>query len=57
MRWKKAAKHCERVFGTYVNREEEYFICPECNEPIYECDWDDFSTCPICKFDWCEEEE
>ena len=56
-RWKKAAKHCERVFGVYVNREEEYFICPECGEPIYSCDWDTFDVCPICEFDWCEEEE
>jgi hypothetical protein len=37
--------------------EEGFFICPECGEPIYECDWDehpDWSECPICEWNFME---
>lgn len=45
--------------------EERFFICPECNEPIYEEDWstDELmelgGCCPVCGMDWyyVEEEE
>ena len=39
--------------GCFVDYEEGFFICPECGEPIYACDWQghDFSTCPVCEFE------
>ena len=51
MSWEQAARYCEDVFGTYVDLEERFFICPECDEPIYEEDYEghDFSMCPICE--------
>lgn len=33
--WEQAAKFCEEIFGAYVDWDEEFFNCPECNEPIY----------------------
>lgn len=49
--WEKAAKFCEETFGTFVDWEERFFICPECQEPLLEEDWDehDFTTCPVCE--------
>ena len=41
MNWERLAKEVELVYGGYVDREEEFFICPECDEPIYKCDWTD----------------
>lgn len=52
MSWEYVAKMCEDVYGIYVDWEEKFFICPECDEPIYECDFDDFSVCPVCEFEW-----
>lgn len=54
MNWEQAAKFCEDTFGIYVNWEERFFICPECDEPILEEDWenDDLSICPICEVMW-----
>ena len=54
--WDWAAKVVEEEFGGYVNWDEEYFICPECSEPVYADDWDDSefalaTICPICQFD------
>lgn len=53
--WKKVARHCELVYGAYVDWEERFFHCPECDEPIYECDWDGDETstrlCPVCEAD------
>ena len=54
--WNWAAKVVEEEFGGYVNWDEEYFICPECGEPVYADDWDDsefalVTICPICQFD------
>lgn len=51
--WNWAAKIVEEEFGGYVNWEEEYFICPECGEPVLADDWDDTdfalaTICPIC---------
>ncbi len=45
----------EETFGGFVNREEEFYICPECGEPVYKCDWTEHelaeAICPICGFD------
>ena len=53
--WHAAAIYCEETYGVHVNLKEGFFICPECGEPIYECDWKDYGwwdTCPICEFCW-----
>ena len=50
--WSDATHYCEDNFGSCVDWEERYFECPECHEPIYECDWRDYATldtCPVCK--------
>lgn len=54
MSWEKVAWHCHDTYGVYVNAKEGFFICPECGEPIYECDWEDeeLRACPVCEFEW-----
>jgi hypothetical protein len=57
--WLEAAVYCEETFGVHVNMKEGFFICPECGEPIYECDWDaysDWECCPICDWNFMEGE-
>ena len=56
--WRECAKYCETTFGCYVDWDEEFFHCPECDEPIYACDWwtHDWDSCPICEFVWEEAE-
>ena len=57
MVWEKMARIFEQNYGGHVNWEERFFICPECGEPIYEEDWDNFDLidgddnfiCPICE--------
>ena len=53
-RWVKIACRCEEEYGTHIDWEERFFICPECGEPIYECDWEDeeLNCCPVCEFCW-----
>lgn len=42
----------ETIYGGYVDWEERFYICPECEEPIYEDDWRDENViCPVCGFD------
>ena len=55
--WARFARKCERDYGTFVDRDERFFLCPECGEPIYESDWRDSDfvsndgyICPICEF-------
>ena len=38
MNWNRLANEVELVYGGYVDREEGFFSCPECGEPIYDCD-------------------
>ena len=56
--WEENAKYVNRIYGSHVDWEEHFYICPECGEPVYECDWTDEELrthlCPICEF---EEEE
>ncbi len=60
MAWEKIARYVEKTYGVQVDWDEEFFICPECGEPIYECDWneEDYSLghkfngtayCPVCE--------
>lgn len=58
MKFKDIAKYCETIYGVQYDRDEEFFICPECGEPIYFEDWDsvgeNWKTCPICEFSFME---
>lgn len=57
--WRVNAEVVAKVYGTQVDKEEEFYICPACGEPVYACDWDDEELvdviCPICGFDETEE--
>lgn len=59
--WWENAKYLETVYGIYVDWDERFYECPECGEPVYECDWSDEDLrnfiCPICEFREEEEEE
>ena len=52
--WKINAKSAEKNYGSFVDWEEKFYNCPECGEPVYECDWEDkelmYEFCPICGF-------
>lgn len=57
--WLTAAVYCEEVYGVQVDMKEGFFVCPECGELIYECDWDgygDWDVCPICEWNFMEGE-
>ena len=50
--WEYIAKVVERDYGCYVDWDEEFYICPECDEPIYKCDYPFIKVgmiCPICE--------
>lgn len=50
--WTYVATFLERDYGAYVDWEEEYYICPECGEPIYKCDYPHMELrmmCPVCE--------
>jgi predicted RNA-binding Zn-ribbon protein involved in translation (DUF1610 family) len=55
--WEKVAHLAEANYGGYVDWKERFFLCPECGEPIYECDWadsdlvngDEDFMCPVCE--------
>lgn len=53
--WERNAEDVESIYGGYVDWEERFYKCPECGEPIYECDWSDSELtnhfCPVCEFD------
>ena len=53
-KWELLALNCEKIYGVQVDWEDRFFICPECGEPIYECDWDvdELDVCPVCEFEW-----
>lgn len=59
-KWEQLALYCEETYGCYVDWDERFFECPECGEPIYECDWrdsdyylgrkgNDKMYCPVCE--------
>ena len=52
--WEANAKFVEEVYCGYVNWKERFYECPECGEPIFECEWDAVELvkclCPICGF-------
>jgi len=53
MKWNEVAKVVENDFGMQVDWEERFFVCPECQDVVYECDFNKDSVlalgyCPIC---------
>ena len=52
--WEKNAKKVAEEYGAFVDWEERFYTCPECGEPVYECDWFEHELwlilCPICGF-------
>lgn len=53
--WYGAATLCEELYGVFADYDEEYFICPNCGEPIYKSDWwrrENWANCPICELSW-----
>lgn len=61
--WECNASYVEDVCGGYIDWDERFYECPDCGEPIYECDWDEVTLntflCPVCEltYDDLEEEE
>ena len=52
--WEVNANIVEKVYGGFVDYEERFYICPNCEEPVYECDWLDWDfegfVCPVCEW-------
>lgn len=52
--WEINANWVEKIYGGFVDWEERFYNCPECGEPIYECDWIGSELgefmCPVCEF-------
>lgn len=59
-KWEENARTVETVFGGFVDWEERFYLCPECDEPVYEEDWNDDDLfdmlCPICEYSNHEED-
>lgn len=59
--WEKNAYEVINIYGGYVDWEERFYLCPECGEPIYECDWTrdelEHYLCPVCEFDGEDEDD
>lgn len=43
----------ENDIDVYIDYESKFFTCPECGEPIFECDYNEFIgfDCPCCEND------
>ena len=62
--WEALANYCQETYGIYVDWDERFFMCPNCEEPIYEYDWfhpDMFKheyliECPICEYEYYDED-
>lgn len=56
--WYKAAEYCEVIFGSFVNWDEGFFICPECADCVLRSDWEknhiNWNVCPICECNFIE---
>ena len=53
--WEINADIVSDIYGGYVDWDERFYNCPECGEPIYECDWSTCELlefyCPVCGFE------
>lgn len=58
--WELNANTVREVYGGHVDYEERFYICPYCEEPIYEEDWSEETMaafmCPICEDEDAEDE-
>lgn len=62
MTFEEACLYCAMTFSSsfsYGEDKDDFFICPDCLEPIYRTDYNDFdfSECPVCGFSFLEGEE
>lgn len=52
-RWEINAMFAHKEYGSYVDLDECYYICPFCGEPVYKDDWNEEELnkylCPICE--------
>lgn len=52
--WEVNAEIVSDIYDGYVTWDEEFYSCPECDEPIYKSDWSEAELkkyiCPICGF-------
>lgn len=58
--WEVNAHVVESTYDGFVDWDERFYNCPECGEPVYECDWSNeelLELCPICGFTDKDEEE
>ena len=56
-KWYNLAELCLMTYDTQVDWEEEFFVCPECGEPIYMEDWGNHESmskyyCPVCEYSY-----
>ena len=53
--WESHARYVSDVYGAHVDWYDRFYECPECGEPIFECDWTEDELCdaycPVCGFD------
>lgn len=42
------ARYCRDTYGSYYDTREHFFICSECQEPLYYEDWTDYDNWPVC---------
>ena len=52
-KFKENALFAQEVYGVFIDWDEPFYICPECQEPIYDEDWTEEELeelCPICGF-------
>lgn len=55
MEWKHLVRLVDQLFDSVVREDdEEFIICPECGEPIYEEDYNGDNLCPCCEFNFLE---
>lgn len=51
--WDLNANTAKKTYGSYVDYEERFYICPFCEDLVYEEDWTDEQLCdflcPICE--------
>ena len=51
-KWESNAIFVQNELGEEVDYEERFYVCPFCEEPIYESDWANEELleyiCPIC---------
>lgn len=54
-----AANFCYDTYGMRYNRDEDWFICPDCGEPLLYSDYSSshWDECPVCDFKWFDNDD